>query len=143
MTECAAVSYTHLASQGLAAAAEFADVAVVSSANRDAVLEEWGKYGLLDHVDLVLAQDAGSKQHCIAMLLGKGYAPDHVLMVGDAPGDRAAAQANGVYFYPILVKKEAAFWQEFCEKATDHLRSESYAAYGEKKLDEFLKNLGG
>ena len=64
-------------------------------------------------------------------------------MVGDAPGDRAAAQANGVYFYPILVKKEAAFWQEFCEKATDHLRSESYAAYGEKKLDEFLKNLGG
>lgn len=131
------------ASQGLAAAAEFADVAVVSSANRDAVLEEWGKYGLLDHVDLVLAQDAGSKQHCIAMLLGKGYAPDHVLMVGDAPGDRAAAQANGVYFYPILVKKEAASWQEFCEKATDHLRSESYAAYGEKKLDEFLKNLGG
>ena len=31
-------------------------MAVVSSANRDAVLEEWGKYGLLDHVDLVLAQ---------------------------------------------------------------------------------------
>ena len=43
----------------------------------------------------------------------------------------------------MLVKKEAASWQEFCEKATDHLRSESYAAYGEKKLDEFLKNLGG
>ena len=118
------------ASQGLAAAAEFADVAVVSSDNRDAVLEEWGKYGLLDHVDLVLAQDAGSKQHCIAMLLETGYAPAHVLMVGDAPGDRAAAQTNGVYFYPILVKKEAASWQEFCEKATDHLRSESYAAYG-------------
>ena len=73
------------AAEGLAAAANFADVAVVSSANRDAVLEEWGKYGLLDHVDLVLAQDAGSKQHCIAMLLEKGYAPDHVLMVGGAP----------------------------------------------------------
>ncbi len=131
------------AAEGLAAAANFADVAVVSSANRDAVLEEWGKYGLLDHVDLVLAQDAGSKQHCIAMLLEKGYAPDHVLMVGDAPGDRAAAQSNGVYFYPILVKKEAASWQEFCTQATDHLRGGTYAAYGEKKLDEFLKNLGG
>ena len=30
------------AAEGLAAAANFADVAVVSSANRDAVLEEWG-----------------------------------------------------------------------------------------------------
>ena len=80
----------------------------VSSANRDAVLEEWGKYGLLDHVDLALAQDAGSKQHCIAMLLEKGYTPDHVMMVGGAPGDRASAQSNDVSFYPILVKKGAA-----------------------------------
>ena len=53
------------------------------------------------------------------------------------------AQSNGVYFYPILVKKEAASWQEFCTQATDHLRGGTYAAYGEKKLDEFLKNLGG
>lgn len=131
------------AAEGLAAAADFADVAVVSSANRDAVLEEWGKYGLLEHVDLVLAQDAGSKQHCIAMLLEKGYDPHRVLMVGDAPGDQAAARANGVYFYPILVKHEAASWQEFCTEAAAHLRNGTYAAYGEQKQSEFLKNLGG
>ena len=36
----------------------------------------------------------------------KGYCPDHVLMVGDAPGDCEAAADNGVYYYPILVKHE-------------------------------------
>ncbi len=49
------------AKEGLAAAHQFADVAMVSSANRDAVEEEWGKFGLLDHTDIVLAQDVGSK----------------------------------------------------------------------------------
>ena len=37
------------AKEGLAAAHTFADVAMVSSANRDAVEEEWGKFGLLEH----------------------------------------------------------------------------------------------
>ena len=45
------------AKEGLAAAHQFADVAMVSSANRDAVEEEWGKFGLLEHTDIVLAQD--------------------------------------------------------------------------------------
>lgn len=40
-----------------------ADVAIVSSANLSAVLEEWEKHGLLNHVDIVLAQDSGSKAH--------------------------------------------------------------------------------
>lgn len=96
--------------EGLAAAANWADVAVVSSANRDAVEEEWNFYGLLDHVDILLCQDAGSKAHCIGELLKKGYDPDHVLMVGDAPGDLDAARKNGVYFYPILVRREQESW---------------------------------
>ena len=49
------------AKEGLAAAHTFADVAMVSSANRDAVEEEWGKFGLLEHTDIVLAQAVGSK----------------------------------------------------------------------------------
>ena len=43
------------AKEGLTAAHQFADVAMVSSANRDAVEEEWGKFGLLEHTDIVLA----------------------------------------------------------------------------------------
>ncbi|MEG2393505.1 MAG: HAD hydrolase-like protein, partial [Ruthenibacterium sp.] len=131
------------AAEGLAAAHRFADVAVVSSANRDAVLEEWSRYGLLSQVDLVLAQDAGSKAHCIARLLQKGYDPQRVLMVGDAPGDRDAAQKNGVQYYPILVRNEAQSWRELVQTALPLLQSGEYAAYGAQKTEEFLRNLGG
>lgn len=128
--------------EGLAAAHGLADVAVVSSANREAVVEEWQKWNLLDHVDVLCCQDSGSKAHCISELKKKGYAPDHILMVGDAPGDKDAAEKNGVFFYPILVRHEAESWAIF-EKTLAHLREGSYAAYGQQKAKEFLDNLSG
>ena len=131
------------AKEGLAAAAQFADIAIVSSANRDAVLEEWTKYGLLDHVDVMLAQDCGSKAHCIAEMLKFGYDLDHVLMVGDAPGDQDAAAKNGVYYYPILVRHEEASWIELRESGFSHLQNGTYAPYEKERIADFLKNLGG
>lgn len=119
-----------------------ADVAVVSSANRDAVLEEWERCGLLEHTDIVLAQDAGSKAFCIGEMLKFGYDPSHVLMCGDAPGDQKAAEQKGVWFYPILVRREAACWREFMETGLDHLLDGSYGnGYQQKKTEEFLGNL--
>jgi phosphoglycolate phosphatase-like HAD superfamily hydrolase len=131
------------AKEGLAAAHEFADVAMVSSANRDAVEEEWGKFGLLEHTDIVLAQDIGSKAACIKEMLKFGYDPHKVVMVGDAPGDCDAAEKNGVYYYPILVNHEKESWDEAIAVAFSKLRSGDYAAYGVAKKQEFLKNLGG
>ena len=131
------------AKDGLAAAHVFADVAVVSSANRDAVEEEWSQHGLLEHTDILLAQDVGSKAHCIEKMLGFGYPVDHVLMVGDAPGDRDAAQANGVWYYPILVNKESESWQELQDVALGKLQDGSYADYQPEKIQQFLANLGG
>ena len=131
------------AKEGLAAAHTFADVAMVSSANRDAVEEEWGKFGLLEHTDIVLAQDVGSKAACIKEMLKFGYDLDKVVMVGDAPGDCDAAEKNGVYYYPILVNHEKESWDEAIGTAFAMLQSGSYAAYGAKKKQEFLRNLGG
>lgn len=131
------------AKEGLAAAHAFADVAMVSSANRDAVEEEWGKFGLLEHTDIVLAQDVGSKAACIARMLTFGYDPKKVLMVGDAPGDCDAAEKNGVHYYPILVNHEKRSWDEAIEVAFEKLRSGDYCAYGAEKKRQFLENLGG
>ena len=131
------------AKEGLAAAHEFADVAMVSSANRDAVEEEWGKFGLLQHTDIVLAQDVGSKAACIAAMLKFGYDPDKVLMLGDAPGDCDAAEKNGVHYYPILVNHEKASWEEAVAVAFGKLQAGEYAAYGADKKQQFLHNLGG
>ena len=131
------------AKEGLAAAKSFADVAIVSSANRDAVVEEWEKFGLLEHTDITLAQDCGSKAHCIEKMLEFGYAPDHVLMVGDAPGDCDAAEKNGVWYYPILVRREGESWEELRTKTLEIFKNGGYAAIQAEKKAEFLKNLGG
>ncbi len=131
------------AKEGLAAAHQFADVAMVSSANRDAVEEEWGKFGLLEHTDIVLAQDIGSKAACIAEMLKFGYDLNKVVMVGDAPGDCDAAEKNGVHYYPILVNHEKESWDEAISTAFGILQSGEYAAYGAKKKQDFLHNLGG
>ena len=131
------------AKEGLAAAHQFADVAMVSSANRDAVEEEWGKFGLLEHTDIVLAQDVGSKAACIKEMLKFGYDPNKVVMVGDAPGDCDAAEKNGVHYYPILVNHEKASWDEAIAVAFGKLQAGEYAEYGAEMKQKFLRNLGG
>ncbi len=133
----------HGAKEGLAAAHTFADVAMVSSANRDAVEEEWGKFGLLEHTDIVLAQDVGSKAACIREMLKFGYDADKVVMIGDAPGDCDAAEKNGVHYYPILVNHEKESWDEAIAVAFAKLQSGTYESYGAEKKQEFLRNLGG
>lgn len=128
--------------EALAFAHDKVDVAIVSSANPDAVLEEWERFGLLEHTDIVLAQDAGSKAFCIGELLKAGYDKEHVLMCGDAPGDMDAAEQNGVFFYPILVRHEKESWKEFREAAVEKLLDGTYGGgYQQKKTEAFLDNL--
>ncbi len=130
------------AAECLAMAHDTADVAVVSSANREAVEEEWTRCGMLDSVDILCCQDSGSKAACIAQLKEKGYAPEHILMVGDAPGDLKAAEGNGVCFYPILVRQEAASWAELQQTAWEHFRNGTYGEYGARARQKFFENLG-
>lgn len=128
--------------EGLKYAHSVADIAIVSSANLQAVEEEWALYGLLEHVDILLAQNVGSKAFCIAELLKKGYDQDKVLMTGDAPGDLDAAKSNGVFYYPILVRHEGESWQEFRETAVDKLTGGGYAGtYQQEKMEAFTQNL--
>ena len=65
-------------------------------------------------------------------------------MCGDAPGDLKAAQLNGVFYYPILVRQEKQSWAEFMSEGLEHMLCGSYAGeYQEKKIRQFVENLGG
>lgn len=129
--------------EGIPLIHQYADIAVVSSANQDAVVKEWGANGLLRDVDIVLAQNAGSKAGCIRELLRYGYPADHVMMVGDAPGDRGAAEANGVWFYPILVTREYESWREL-PGIVKRLAGNAFGRDDQKRLlEEFVNNLQG
>lgn len=112
------------------------DIAIVSSANFAAVTEEWERCGLLELTDCVTTQQDGSKAHCIAELIKKGYDPADVVMVGDAEGDMQAADTNGVSFYPILVNHEVESWQRINEVLTDFINGKPINL---KK--EFISNL--
>ena len=127
--------------EALALAHQTCDVAIVSSANLGAVVDEWDLYHLLDNVDIICAQDSGSKAYCIGELAKKGYAKDHILMCGDAPGDKDAAEKNGVYYFPILVKHEKECWDIFAD-ALAKLQSGSYGGeYQAERNKAFLDNL--
>ncbi|WP_027437956.1 HAD family hydrolase [Lachnospira multipara] len=127
--------------EGLKMAHTVADIAVVSSANREAVVEEWQRFKLTDYVDCLCCQDSGTKALCIEKLKSLGYENDHILMVGDAPGDMAAAKSNDVYFYPILVRHEKESWEELKTKGISKLTELDYKEYGQVKEQEFIDNL--
>ncbi len=111
------------------------DTAVVSSANSEAIAEEWTRHGLIDHMDIALGQDAGTKEACLVALSAKGYAPGHVLMVGDAMGDLAAAEHAKALFYPILVGREEESWKRLVAEALPKVLAGEYeGAYQDKML---------
>ncbi len=128
---------------GLKTAHKVADIAVVSSANRKAVEDEWGKHHLLEHTDYVMCQDNGSKADCIKLLIEKGYDPKRVMMVGDAPGDLDAAKKNGVWFFPILVNHEAESWEELADNGLEYLQYDFKRDEELQKelIEEFMENL--
>ena len=121
---------------------ESCDIAVVSSANPEAVRQEWERFGLLEMADIVCTQDMGSKAYCISRILEKGYETEHVLMCGDAPGDEKSAAENGVLFYPILVGHEDESWKRLPKEALQRFMERSYlGAFQDRVKKEFFTNL--
>ncbi len=104
-----------------------ADVMVVSATPGEALEREWSEHGLRPHVALIAGQELGSKREHLALAAVGRYEPDKILMVGDAPRDRNAAQANGVLFYPIDPGREDESWQRFFEEALPRFFAGTYA----------------
>jgi len=86
-----------------------AQIAIVSSANSEAVNSEWKRHELMPFVSEFFGQERGSKAAAIKEIKSLGFEKEKILMVGDAPGDLDAAKVNEVHFYPILFGKENIF----------------------------------
>ncbi|MEX2445067.1 MAG: HAD hydrolase-like protein [Alkalispirochaeta sp.] len=91
-----------------------AEVAVISHAPTSVLRRQWALYGLDRWVGAINGQESGKKsQHLAAARTSGGYAPARMLMIGDAPGDFAAARSVGASFFPILPGEEGASWERF------------------------------
>lgn len=119
-----------------------ADLVGVSSANKDAVYEEWNRLDLMKFFKYVACQDIGSKGKIIQEALKENYKLENSLMVGDALGDYEAANQNGIKFFPITPKKEVESWERLKKEGIEKLESNSFDDKYQKELfDEFLNNL--
>ena len=88
------------------------------------------------YVVAICGQEIGTKKE-VLVNAGK-YPADHTLMIGDAPGDYQAAQANGTLFFPINPGAEEASWRRFHDEGIDRFLSERFAGkYQQELLDEF------
>jgi hypothetical protein len=76
------------------------------------------------------------------MAAGGKYAPGRILMIGDAPGDMAAARANGALYFPINPGAEEESWQRFAAEGMDRFLDGTFGgAYEARLVADFEKLL--
>lgn len=118
----------------LEALSEKADIMVVSATPGEALQREWAEHDIAKYAAVIAGQEMGSKADHLRLAAAGKYPPDHVLMIGDAPGDLKAARANGFLFFPINPGSEDASWQLFYEEAMGRFLEGTYAGEYEAKL---------
>lgn len=115
-----------------------ADAMVVSQTPTSALEREWAEHDLKKFVRLIAGQELGTKTEHLKFAAAGKYAPEKILMVGDAPGDFKAAKANQALFYPIIPGREEASWARFYGEALDRFFAGKYAgAFQDELLKEF------
>lgn len=112
-----------------------ADVVIVSATPLEALNREWAEHNIACFADLIAGQEMGTKEEHIE-LTAKHYSKDHVLMIGDAPGDLRAAKANGALFYPVVPGEEAESWERFYLEALGRFMQKRYSGDYEQTLIE-------
>ena len=126
----------------LAAASQKADLIVVSQTPLEALVREWAENKMDNFVQLICGQEHGTKAEHIGFSAGSKYAPDCILMVGDAPGDYKAAAKNNALFFPIIPGKEEASWAELLNNGLNKFFNKEFAgAYQQQLLDAFDASL--
>ena len=103
-----------------------ADVMVVSATPGEALNREWEEHGLKRFVSLIAGQELGSKKEHLALAATGRYDPEKVLMVGDAPGDLKAAEANGALFFPST-RPRGGIVRRFHDEALPRFFAGTYA----------------
>lgn len=115
-----------------------ADVIVVSGTPGEALAREWEEHDIARYVKVIAGQEMGTKTQHLAYATKGRYEKNHVLMVGDAPGDMKAAKANDSLFYPVNPGDEVRSWKRFHDEAFDRFIKGAYAGkYEQKLIEEF------
>lgn len=118
------------------------DIIVVSATPGEALEREWEEHQIAGYASIIAGQEMGTKKEHLQLAAQNKYEPNHILMVGDAPGDLKAARAVGALFYPINPGQEEKSWEKFYKEGIDVFLAEKYAGdYEANLIAEFEKLL--
>lgn len=120
-----------------------AAVAVVSSAARAGLENDWAAGGLTPCVDLLMSQEDGSKTAQLIKAAGQCEVPVRALMLGDTDSDGVSAHEAGALFFPIMPGDEAESWRLFRVEILPLFLAGKYDETMEKKYYDRLKAMLG
>jgi len=118
------------------------DLMVVSATPVEALEREWGEHGIAEYMTVIAGQEMGTKKQHLQFAAKGKYPDDHILLIGDAPGDRDSAKGVDVLYYPINPGGEDRSWKRFHGEALGKfLNCEYEGAYEAALIAEFEKLL--
>lgn len=120
--------------ESLQAMQEKADMIVVSATPCGALENEWKEHDIAQYVKVIGGQEMGKKGQMLQIAAAGKYPENHILMMGDAPGDMKAAKSINALFYPILPGQEEASWKRFYDEAMAKFFDGTYAGAYEAGL---------
>jgi len=120
---------------------EHSDSIVISQTQAVALLKDWYRDDLAKYVSVIAGPELGSKIDHFTMAAVDRYSPNAILMIGDAPGDMAAAQAIGCNFFPINPGHEVESWQRFMDEAYSLFLAGGFADDYQHQLNSTFKAL--
>lgn len=119
-----------------------ADIICVSATPGEALAREWEEHDIAKYAAVIAGQEMGNKKEHLRLTAAGKYEKNCVLMIGDAPGDLAAARANGALFFPVNPGHEEESWERLSREALAKFFNQTYAGdYEAALIAEFEKLL--
>ncbi len=119
-----------------------ADLIVISATPTHALEREWREHDLAHFVRFICGQEYGTKAEILQTAAGGKYPRDHILMIGDAPGDQQAAESIGALFYPVSPGDEERAWERLVCDALSRFFTGTYAGvYADGLIEDFERRL--
>ena len=117
------------------------DAIVISQTQAVALLKDWYRDNLAQYVSVIAGPELGSKIDHFTMAAVNRYPANAILMIGDALGDLATAQAIGCTFYPINPGHETESWRRFIDEAYPRFLSGGFSDDYQHQLNHEFKAL--
>ena len=117
---------------------ERADAIVVSATPYEALKREWEEHNIDQYVGVIAGQEMGSKTEHLTLVAKGKYPPNHILMIGDAPGDLKAARDVNALFFPVNPGYEEESWARLADEGMEKFLNNEYAGdYEAQLIEEF------